>query len=42
MMDLHKKTKNTILMITHDPDVATRADISYRVVQKKLRKLSNL
>jgi len=36
MMDLHKKTKNTILMITHDPEVAQRADRSYTVSGKKL------
>jgi len=36
MMELHEKTKNTILMITHDPEVAKKADTSYRVSGKKL------
>ena len=28
---LHQETKNTIVMITHDPDIASRADMVYRL-----------
>lgn len=28
---LHKETKNTILMITHDPTIASYADALYRI-----------
>ncbi len=28
---LHRETKNTIIMITHDPSIAGRADIIYRL-----------
>ncbi len=28
---LHKETKNTIVMITHDSDIASRADRVYRL-----------
>jgi len=36
MMELHEKTKNTILIITHDPEVAKKADTSYTLSGKKL------
>jgi len=28
---LHKETGNTIVMITHDPDIAKRADMIYKL-----------
>jgi len=35
-MELHKETGNTILMITHDVDIAKRADIIYTLQDGKL------
>lgn len=29
--DLHRETNNTIIMITHDPDIAGFADMTYRL-----------
>jgi ABC-type lipoprotein export system ATPase subunit len=31
IIDLHKKTKNTIVMITHDDEVAKIADKVYKM-----------
>jgi ABC-type lipoprotein export system ATPase subunit len=31
ILTLHHETKNTIIMITHDRDIANYADITYRL-----------
>lgn len=36
--ELHKEAGNTILMITHDPEVAGRADVVYELREGKLEK----
>ncbi len=38
IIDLHKKTKNTIIMITHDDDVAKISDYSYKTSNLSLIK----
>lgn len=34
---LHRETKNTIIMITHDRDIANRADRVYRLHSGKIQ-----
>ena len=38
MIELHQQTKNTIVMITHDQDIADYADRIYRLRGKRLEK----
>lgn len=37
LVDLHQKTQNTIVMITHDPQIASYADKTYVLADKTLK-----
>lgn len=39
IQELHEETKNTIIMITHDPGIASHADMIYRLSGGELKTL---